>query len=45
MTIDDPAFYTAPRTVTVRQSRILDSELIDYYCLENEKDWRHLKNK
>jgi hypothetical protein len=45
MTIDDPTFYTAPWTVTVRQPLILDSELIDYYCLENEKDWVHMKNK
>jgi hypothetical protein len=34
-----------PWTVTIRQPLILDSELIDYYCLENEKDWVHMKNK
>jgi hypothetical protein len=42
MTIDDPKFYTAPWTVTLRQPLILDSELLDYYCLENEKSWSHM---
>jgi len=38
MTFDDPMYYTAPWTVTIKQPLVLDSELIDYYCLENEKD-------
>jgi hypothetical protein len=44
MTIDDPKSYTAPWTVTIRQPLVLDSELLDYYCLENEKSWAHMKN-
>jgi hypothetical protein len=44
MTIEDPKFYAAPWTVTITQPLVLDSELIDYYCLENEKDWKHMKN-
>jgi hypothetical protein len=43
MTIDDPKSYTAPWTVTIRQPLVLDSELLDYYCLENEKSWAHMK--
>jgi hypothetical protein len=43
MTIDDPKSYTAPWTVTIRHPLVLDSELLDYYCLENEKDWAHMK--
>ena len=43
MTIDDPKSYTAPWTVTLRQPLVLDSELLDYYCLENEKSWIHMK--
>jgi hypothetical protein len=43
LTIEDPTFYTAPWTVTVRQPLVLDSELLDYYCLENEKSWAHMK--
>jgi hypothetical protein len=43
MTIDDPKSYTAPWTVTITQPLVLDSELLDYYCLENEKSWAHMK--
>ena len=43
MTIDDPKYYTAPWTVTIRQPLVLDSELLDYYCLENERSWQHMK--
>jgi len=42
MTIDDPTFYTVPWTVTLRQPLVLDSELLDYYCLENEKSLAHM---
>jgi hypothetical protein len=45
MTIDDPKAYTAPWTVTMTQPVVLDSELIDYYCLENEKDFVHMVGK
>jgi len=44
MTIDDPTFYTEPWTVTLHQPLVLDSELLDYYCLENEKSWVHMRN-
>jgi hypothetical protein len=44
LTVDDQTFYTAPWTVTLRQPLVLDSELLDYYCLENEKSWVHMKN-
>jgi hypothetical protein len=43
LTIDDPKAYTAPWTVTLKEPLILDSELIDYYCLENEKDFGHMQ--
>jgi hypothetical protein len=45
ITIDDPSAYTAPWTVTLRQPLVLDSELLDYYCLENEKDYFHMQTK
>jgi hypothetical protein len=45
MTIDDPKTYTAPWTVTMKQPLVLDSELMDYYCLENEKDFKHMVGK
>ena len=45
ITIDDPKAYTKPWTVTLKEPLILDSELIDYYCLENEKDSEHMRQQ
>ncbi len=45
ITIDDPKAYTKPWTVKITQPLVLDSELIDYYCLENEKDSAHMVGK
>jgi hypothetical protein len=42
MTIEDPKAYTKPWTVRITTPLVLDSELIDYYCLENEKDAFHM---
>ena len=41
--IDDPTSYAARWTVTLNQSLVLDSELLDYYCLENERNYLHMK--
>jgi hypothetical protein len=38
LTIDDPKAYTRPWTVTLRQRIVLDTELLDYHCTDNEKD-------
>jgi len=45
ITIDDPKAYTAPWTVKINQPLVLDSELIDYYCLENERDAVHMRQQ
>jgi hypothetical protein len=45
ITIDDPKAYTKPWTVKLTQPLALDSELIDYYCLENERDFVHMFGK
>jgi hypothetical protein len=37
--------YTAPWTVTLTPPLMVDSEPMDYYCLENEKDSIHLVGK
>src|SRR5688572_7100582 len=36
-TVDDPKAYTKPWTVTLRQRIVVDAELIDEICLENEQ--------
>jgi hypothetical protein len=42
LTIDDPKAYTKPWTIKVTQIIAPDTELLDYICLENEKDVAHL---
>jgi hypothetical protein len=38
VTIDDPKVYTRPFTVTLHQQLVVDTELLDYHCMDNEKD-------
>jgi len=45
ITIDDPKAYTAPWTVKLNEPLVLDSELLDYYCLENERDSTHMRDQ
>jgi hypothetical protein len=45
ITVDDPKAYTAPWTVKLNQSLKLDTELLSYHCLENEKDISRLVGK
>ena len=37
VTVDDPTAYTRPWTVTLNQRIVVDAELIDEICLENEQ--------
>jgi hypothetical protein len=45
VTIDDSQAYTQPWTVTLHQTLMVDSELLEFVCLENEKDASHLVGK
>jgi hypothetical protein len=45
VTIDDPRAYTKPWTVNVNQHIALDTDLLEYACLENEKDVPRLVGK
>ena len=45
VTIDDPKAYTKPWTVTVHQRIMVDTELIEFVCQENEKDAPHLADQ
>jgi hypothetical protein len=42
LTIDDPKAYTRPWTIQVTQIIALNTDLLDYICLENERDVPHL---
>jgi len=45
VTIDDPKAYTKPWTVTVHQHIMVDTELIEFVCQEDEVDAPHLTAK
>jgi len=45
VTVDDPKAYTKPWTVKFRQTIVLDTELVDEICLENEKSMQHMPVK
>jgi hypothetical protein len=45
ITVDDPKAYTRPWTVKLTQILAPDTDLLDYYCLENEKSRQHLVGK
>ena len=42
VTVNDPKAYTKPWTIKLNQILMLDTDLLDYICLENEKDLTHL---
>ena len=44
VTVNDLKGYTRPWTVKVRQTAVVDTEMLDLICSENEKDVPHLKN-
>ena len=43
ITVDDPKVYTRPWTVSMNQGLELDTELIDEFCLENEKSSQRMQ--
>jgi hypothetical protein len=45
ITVEDPKAYTKPWTVIVKQQKMLDTDLIEFICNENEKDAVHLVGK
>ena len=43
ITIDDPKAYTRPFTVRVNQRLLVDEEMIEFICNENEKSTDHIE--
>ena len=41
-TIDDPKVYAKPWTIKQNHHLLLDTDLLEYICNENEKDLKHL---
>jgi hypothetical protein len=45
ITVDDRKAYTKPWTIKVHHRIMLDTDLIEFVCQENEKDARHMTDK
>ena len=45
MTVDDPKAYTKQWTAKINLALQLDSDLLEYVCLEGEKDAAHMVGK
>jgi hypothetical protein len=43
VTIDDPKAYTRPFTVRVNQRLLVDQEMIEFICNENERSTNHME--
>jgi hypothetical protein len=43
LTIDDPKVYTKPFTVTLSEQLEADTELVDEFCAEGERDYERLQ--
>jgi hypothetical protein len=43
VTIDDPKTYTRPITFTQPQTLLADTDLLEYFCTDNEQDTAHFK--
>ena len=43
MTFDDPKMYTKPFTIKVTHQLLPDSDILEYFCAENERDRGHQK--
>jgi hypothetical protein len=43
VTYDDPVFFTKPWTLTVDLKRLTNTRLIEYVCMENERDLKRLQ--
>lgn len=43
VSVDDPKAYTKPWTVTLRERIVVDTDLVDEVCLEDEQSLKHLK--
>jgi hypothetical protein len=45
LTFDDPQTYTRPFTIKLKQRLLPDTDLLESFCAENEKDATHLDGK
>jgi hypothetical protein len=43
VTYDDPEFFTKPWSVSLNLGRLKDTRMLEYVCLDNEKDLKNLQ--
>jgi len=43
ITVDDPVMYTRPFSVKITHELQPDTDILEYYCAENEKDEKHAR--
>jgi hypothetical protein len=43
ITVNDPTWYTKPFTIKVTHLLQADTDILEYFCNENEKDHQHMK--
>jgi hypothetical protein len=43
ITVEDPKTFTKPFTIKVTELLVPDTELLESFCAENEKDVAHLR--
>ena len=43
--VDDPKAYTRPWEITLKQRMVVDTELVDEFCVENEKSWQRMQKQ
>jgi len=43
--VDDPKAYTRPWEITLKQRIVVDTELVDEFCVENEKSWQRMQKQ
>ncbi len=45
VTITDPKTFTSPVTVSFLENLMPDTDLLEHYCLEHEKDVAHMPSR
>jgi hypothetical protein len=43
ITVNDATWYTKPFTIKVTHLLQADTDILEYFCNENEKDHQHMK--
>jgi hypothetical protein len=45
VTVDDPKAYSKPWTLKLHQSLVTDTDMLEFFCTENNKDMPHMVGK